>query len=102
MSSKIVAAYTNQELAYINQLIELYGTPYPDDIGGAGLWKQGYTGPDLVHYTYVETPDTNFYGGILMDPHIVNTFQLDVQMLPNDWKCCRTTCIAPCIPISIP
>ena len=77
------AGYTHQELAYINQLIELYGTPYPDDIGGAGLWKQGYTGPDLVHFTYVETPDTNYYGGILMDPTVVNTFNLDVQQLPQ-------------------
>jgi hypothetical protein len=80
------AGVVAQELAYNNQLIELYGTPYPDDMGPGKTYPQGYTGPDLLHYTYVETPDTNFYGGILADPTISQTFYLDVQQLPPDWS----------------
>ena len=49
-----------QELAYRNALIELYGTPYPDDTGPGKTWTQDYDGPDVVHYMYVETPELPF------------------------------------------
>src|SRR5262249_13395204 len=75
-----------QELAYNNQLIELYGTPYPDDMGPGKTYSQGYNGPDLVHFTYVETPDSNDFNGVLDDPTISNTFSLDTQQLPPDWS----------------
>ena len=39
-----------QELAYVNKLIELYGTPYPDDVGPGRTYAAGYTGPDYLHY----------------------------------------------------
>jgi hypothetical protein len=80
------AGVVSQELAYNNQLIELYGSPYPDDIGPGKTYDQDYSGPDLIHYTYVETPDTNTYGGILPDPTISQTFYLDIQQLPVDWS----------------
>ena len=83
--SGLQASVTAQELAYNNQLIELYGTPYPNDIGAGQTYPQGYTGPDLIHYTYVENPDTNSYGGILPDPTVSQTFQVDIQQLPADW-----------------
>ena len=35
--------------AYTNALIELYGTPYSDDIGTGKLYPQGYSGPDFFH-----------------------------------------------------
>ncbi len=79
------AAYTNQETAYNDQLIELYGSPYPDDLGPGKTYAQGYNGPDLIHYTYVENPDTNSYGGILPDPTTNLTFNVDIQQLPADW-----------------
>ena len=47
---------SEQELAYKYQLIELYGTPYSDDIGTGKTYKQGYDGPDLFHYKYVDEP----------------------------------------------
>ena len=28
--------------------------PYPDDIGPGKTYKQGYDGPDLYHYMYVD------------------------------------------------
>jgi hypothetical protein len=43
-----------QEQAYTNQLIELYGTPYPDDIGPGKTYVQDYAGPDLLHFGYID------------------------------------------------
>ena len=50
-------AITGQEQAYTNQLIELYGTPYADDIGPGKTYVQDYAGPDLLHYVYIDKPD---------------------------------------------
>ncbi|MCL5099074.1 MAG: hypothetical protein M1608_16370, partial [Candidatus Omnitrophica bacterium] len=77
--------YTNQEVAFNNQLIELYGTPYPDDMGPGKTYSQDYDGPDLLHYIYVDNPDTDDYNDVLPDPAIDNTFYVDVQNLPNNW-----------------
>jgi hypothetical protein len=66
-------AITQQEQAYTNQLIELYGTPYPDDIGPGKTYAQDYAGPDLFHYRYADIPeglvtsDTKTYA-LLLDP----------------------------------
>ncbi|MCF7674053.1 MAG: hypothetical protein K9M97_01820 [Akkermansiaceae bacterium] len=54
------AAIEAQEQAFENQLIELYGTPYPDDIGPGRTYPQGYAGPDLLHFGYIETPELFF------------------------------------------
>ncbi|MFA6545361.1 MAG: hypothetical protein WCS99_13165, partial [Limisphaerales bacterium] len=48
------ASVDKQELAYTNSLIELFGTPYPDDVGPGKTYITGYAGPDLVHYPYVD------------------------------------------------
>lgn len=45
------------ELDYHNRLIEIYGYPYTDDIGPTGSYPQGYDGPDLIHYAYVDFAD---------------------------------------------
>ena len=62
------ASVVKQETAYKNALIELYGTPYPDDIGPGKTWPQGYSGPDLVHYPYVDTVESTFSGRLELDP----------------------------------
>jgi len=82
--ANLQAATTNQELAYINQLIELYGTPYPDDLGPGKTYPQDYVGPDSIHYTYVENPDTNGWG-VIPDPTVNQTFNVDIQNLPGSW-----------------
>src|ERR1041385_6828738 len=74
-----------QELAYNNQLIELYGTPYPDDMGPGKTYPQGYNGPDLLHYTYVEHPDSDNFNGSIADPNVTTTYYVDVQQFPLDW-----------------
>ena len=65
--------YENQEtteLAYKNQLIALYGTPYPGDIGPAGTYAQGYDGPDIYHYTWM---DLGAYGLSSIDSYQTKT-----------------------------
>ena len=47
------------EAAFKKDLIAVYGTPYPDDIGPSGTYAQGYDGPDLYHYNYI---DVSQYG----------------------------------------
>jgi hypothetical protein len=71
-----------QEQAFENQLIELYGTPYPDDIGPGRTYVQGYAGPDLLHYAYVELPEASF------DPTGVYNvdMSLDLNSLPGTYR----------------
>ncbi len=46
----------DQEKAYVRQLIEFYGTPYPGDIGAGKTYAQGYTGPDEINWFVVDRP----------------------------------------------
>lgn len=45
---------SDQERDYTNRLIEIFGYPYPDDIGAGKTYPDGYDGPDLLHYNYVD------------------------------------------------
>jgi hypothetical protein len=73
-----------QELAFENTLIELYGTPYADDIGPGKTWKQGYAGPDLVHYTYVDRPEQSF-PAVWNHPGTNNVYKIDIQDFSSRW-----------------
>lgn len=42
------------EADFHNQLIEIFGYPYPDDIGPGGTYPQGYEGPDLVNWPILD------------------------------------------------
>ncbi len=79
----VQAQNSQQELTFTNALIELYGTPYPDDLGPGKTYVQGYAGPDLFHYMYVETPELTFPG--LLDPASTRKYRLDVQNFPAGW-----------------
>ncbi|MFP4474429.1 MAG: hypothetical protein ACLFOY_02650, partial [Desulfatibacillaceae bacterium] len=46
-----------QEQAYWNQLINIFGYPYEGDIGPGGTYASGYDGPDWIHFNYVDVPD---------------------------------------------
>ena len=48
-----------EDLAYRNQLIEIFGTPYPGTIGSGKLYPAGYQGPDLALYAYVKVDSVN-------------------------------------------
>jgi hypothetical protein len=38
-----------------NRLIEIFGYPYAEDIGGAGSYAGGYDGPDLINFDVMNT-----------------------------------------------
>ncbi len=51
-------AVEKQERAYEYELSTIFGTPYAGDIGPGKLYAQGYTGPDLYHYYFINAPST--------------------------------------------
>ena len=56
-----------QEMAFNSALIEIYGTPYPDDMGpGKAYPNPDYDGPDLLNYRYVDNPE--FINGPAIEP----------------------------------
>ena len=44
----------NEEAALNVQLIGIFGYPYSDDIGAGGTYPQGYDGPDVYHYMWMD------------------------------------------------
>ena len=77
------AAVDKQELAYTNALIELFGTPYPEDIGPGKTYRTGFAGPDTVHFMYVDNVELNFNG--LLDPAADTVWRIDTQTFTADW-----------------
>ncbi len=57
---EVKAKIQDNERALTTKLIELYGTPYTDDIGPGKTYPQDYSGPDLIHYLYVDMPEFVF------------------------------------------
>ena len=47
----------NREADFNSRLIEIFGTPFADDIGPTGTYPTGYDGPDIYHYDYVDSPE---------------------------------------------
>ncbi|MBR6021460.1 MAG: hypothetical protein IK066_03465, partial [Kiritimatiellae bacterium] len=45
------------EMDYKHRLIEYFGYPYEGDIGPSGTYAQGYDGPDLIHYAWMDLAD---------------------------------------------
>ena len=41
-----------QEIDINSRLIEIYGYPYPEDIGPGKTYATGYNGPDIYHFMY--------------------------------------------------
>jgi hypothetical protein len=64
---------TDNEADLNNRLIEIFGYPYPEDIGPTGTYPSGYVGPDLYHYDYVDASELL---GVTPPP----AQNLDVQM----------------------
>ena len=51
------AALDSEELAFKNRMIEYFGYPYAGDIGPSGTYPQGYDGPDIYHYAWMDPED---------------------------------------------
>ncbi len=73
-----------QEHAYNMALIDLYGTPYPDDIGPGKTYRQGYAGPDFLHYAYVDLPEIDFPD--LWGYSNSTEFSFELKNLPENWE----------------
>ncbi len=55
----------DQDLAYRNEMIEVFGSPYEGMIGSGKAYPAGYKGPDLYLFMYV---DQVAAGGDILDP----------------------------------
>lgn len=64
-----------EERAYEQELIDIYGRPYSGEIGAGKLYAQGYTGPDLFHWFIVDRPND------LVDT--AKTFSVNLQEANN-------------------
>jgi hypothetical protein len=78
-----VTSVDKKELAYANALIELYGTPYPDDIGPGKTYPTAFTGPDLLHYMYIDLAELAYPG--MLDPQEDSSFRIDLQSVHSTW-----------------
>jgi len=76
------AQVEQQELAFNHSLIEIYGTPYPDDIGPGKTYPTGFVGPDLIHYDYVDVAELNTP---LFPTDVPSEVRLDIQLFPDDY-----------------
>jgi hypothetical protein len=70
----LVTTLDQAERDYQNRLVEIFGYPYSDDIGPGKTYPQGYDGPDLYHFNYVEVLDL-----IGLAPPIAQTINLEVH-----------------------
>ena len=57
----------SMEMDYKHRLIEYFGYPYEGDIGPSGSYVQGYDGPDLIHYAWMDLADYAI-------PNVSNTY----------------------------
>ena len=74
----------DEEAAIDRRLKEIYGYPYSDDIGVGKIYPQGYSGPDLLHYDYIETYDLDKSG---------HEFGRYYDVLVNDYQLITTNCV---------
>lgn len=56
-ASQFQQRVTDSEADFNSRLIEVFGSPYGDDIGATGTYPTGYAGPDIYHYDYVDSPE---------------------------------------------
>jgi hypothetical protein len=62
-----------------NRLIEIFGYPYPDDIGNGKTYPDDYDGPDLYHYMYFEPSE-------LIGRRAGSTKELELDVLTKELK----------------
>lgn len=74
---------TDQERDYKNRLIEIFGYPYPDDIGAGKSYPDGYDGPDIFHYNYVNR--TELTGGTPLPAISYKTYSVNYKLPADFW-----------------
>ena len=61
-----------QEQDYNNRLVELFGTPYADDIGAGKTYPGGYTGPDTENFHFLINDTSELIGVPTTSPLVLN------------------------------
>ncbi len=69
----------DREADFRSRMIELFGYPYADDIGGGGAYPAGYDGPDIYHFSYVDPSEL-----VGESPGAVNQYLLKLSDLGVD------------------
>jgi len=69
----------NQEAELEGRLIEVFGYPYGDDIGPTGTYPEGYDGPDLYHFDYVDVSELLGRSPVTAETFSVNLNNVEVD-----------------------
>lgn len=59
-ASNLSQDLANEEAAFNTQLVGIFGYPYAADIGAGCTYPQGYDGPDLYHYMWMDLASYGF------------------------------------------
>ncbi|MGZ0707125.1 hypothetical protein ACWPKO_02170 [Coraliomargarita sp. W4R53] len=73
-----------EDLAYRNDLIEIFGTPYAGTIGSAGAFPAGYQGPDTSLYMYVDQQVREISANTV--PSITTQFSDEILDIPGSYS----------------
>jgi hypothetical protein len=68
-----------RNIDFKNRLIEVFGYPYPDDIGPSRTYDTGYDGPDLYHFMYFDPSE-------LLGKRKTGETEFEVNMLTKELK----------------
>jgi len=74
-------ALAKDECDYESQLIAIYGRPYADDCGPGKTYPQGYSGPDLYHFMWMDL--ANYGLTEVEDTMVVTTLTYNVAYDAN-------------------
>ena len=75
-----------EEFAYTTKLIEIFGSPYAGDVGPGKSYPQGYEGPDLFHWAWVEDFDPIKSVSKPEDDDGNNKWKINKQKLPAEFS----------------
>ncbi|HSP43453.1 MAG TPA: hypothetical protein VLO11_11325, partial [Luteolibacter sp.] len=73
-----------QDMAYRNELIEIFGTPYDGTIGSGAAYPPGYDGPDTALYMYVDRQVRQITAATV--PGITSAFSDDITAISSDFS----------------
>jgi hypothetical protein len=55
-SQNLTQIVDDEEVVFVTELFDIFGSPYSGDIGPGKIYPQGYEGPDLVRYQTIDRP----------------------------------------------
>ena len=62
-----------------NRLLQIFGTPYTDDVGPGKTYADGYGGPDIYHFSYIDLDSVGTLFGF------TNSVTIALPVIPNDF-----------------